>query len=68
MGRLFLKVRPRGVALHPMTQILEEPATRTEFARSLGVGGVQFLLRVGYVTDYPPPVSLRRPVDWFVVT
>ena len=66
--RLFLRARPRGVALHPMTQVLEEPATRAEFARSPGVAGVQFLLRVGYVKDYPPPVSLRRPVGWFVVT
>jgi len=26
----------------------------------------QFLLRVGYLKRYPEPVSLRRPVNWFV--
>ena len=66
MERLFLRARGLGVAVHPMTQILEEPATKAEFARALGVGGVQFLLRVGYLKHYPPPVSLRRPVEWFV--
>jgi len=26
----------------------------------------QFMLRVGYLNKYPDPVSLRRPVEWFV--
>lgn len=67
MQRLFLKVRNRGIALHPMTQILEEPATRDGLNQSVGIDGrIQFLLRVGYLKTYPPPVSLRRPVGWFV--
>ena len=67
MQRLFLKVRARGLGLHPMTQILEEPATRQTLSTALGLGDpVQFILRVGYVAAYPPPVSLRRPVSWFV--
>ena len=67
MERLFLKVRERGIALHPMTQILEESATRETVNASLGIReNIQFLLRVGYVGAYPPPVSLRRPVSWFV--
>lgn len=67
MQRLFLKVRERNVALQPMTQILEEPATRAELNRSVGIGeSIQFILRVGYVNSYSPPVSLRRPVEWFV--
>jgi nitroreductase len=67
MQRLFLKVRARSVGLHPMTQILEEPSTKHAIAGATGQGGhVQFILRVGYVSHYPPPVSLRRPVAWFL--
>jgi len=67
MQRLFLKVRARGIGLHPMTQILEEVSTRQALPAALGLSeSVQFILRVGYVTAYPPPVSLRRPVAWFL--
>lgn len=67
MQGLFLKVRERSIAIHPMTQILEEPQTKQDLNRSIGINeNVQFLLRVGYLKNYPPPVSLRRPVDWFV--
>ena len=67
MQRLFLKVRALGIGLHPMTQILEEPATRSILSPTIGIGPhLQFILRVGYVASYPPPVSLRRPVAWFL--
>ena len=67
MQRLFLKIREKGIAIHPMTQILEEPSTKDAFARSVGVTDeTQFILRTGYVKEYPLPVSLRRPVEWFV--
>jgi len=67
MQRLFLKVRERNIAIHPMTQILEEPSTRLTLNSSIGMSGkIQFILRTGYLNDYPPPVSLRRPVSWFV--
>lgn len=67
MQRLFLEVRDRNIALHPMTQILEEHATKQSINQITGISDtVQFILRMGYVKNYPPPVSLRRPVDWFV--
>ncbi|AEW00900.1 hypothetical protein A4D02_13150 [Niastella koreensis] len=67
MQRLFLKVRQKGIALHPMTQILEEAQTRQVINQSIGITDkIQFLLRTGYVNNYPGSVSLRRPVDWFV--
>ncbi len=67
MQRLFLKVRGRGIGLHPMTQILEESSTRQSLPSAIGLGDhVQFILRTGYVAEYPPPVSLRRPVAWFL--
>ena len=69
MQRLFLKVRDKGIALHPMTQILEEGQTNEAINQSTGISNkIQFLLRTGYVKYYPDPVSLRRPVDWFVVS
>ena len=67
MQRLFLKVREKSIAIHPMTQILEESSTREQLNQAIGISeSIQFILRVGYVTNYPEPVSLRRPVDWFV--
>jgi hypothetical protein len=67
MQRLFLKVREKSIAIHPMTQILEESSTREQLNQSIGISeNIQFILRVGYLKNYPEPVSLRRPVDWFV--
>jgi hypothetical protein len=69
MQRLFLKVRERSIAIHPMTQILEEASTRKLLNHSIGISEpIQFILRTGYVKNYPPPVSLRRPVDGFTRT
>ena len=64
MERLFLKVREMNIAIHPMTQILEEPSTSKRLNQSIGIGEhVQFILRTGYLKNYPQPVSLRRPID-----
>jgi hypothetical protein len=69
LQRLLLKIRERNIAIHPMTQILEEASTRQTLHSSMGISdNIQFILRTGYVTNYPQPVSLRRPVDWFVHT
>ena len=67
MQRLFLKVREKKIAIHPMTQILEEAPTRQLLNQSIGISdNIQFILRMGYLKNYPEPVSLSRPVDWFV--
>jgi hypothetical protein len=67
MQRLFLKVREKNIAIHPMTQILEETATKETLNQSIGINeNIQFILRTGYLKNYPPPVSLRRPVEWFL--
>jgi hypothetical protein len=64
--KLFLRVRGRSIATHPMTQALEERPWREQVSAQLGVKGqVQFILRAGYVSSYPDPVSLRMPVPWF---
>jgi hypothetical protein len=64
--RMWLGSRERMIAIHPMTQILEEAPFRDQVGQ-LGVSGrVQFILRVSYLAEYPDPVSLRMPVSRFV--
>ena len=65
--RLFLTLRERNIAIHPMTQMLEEEKWRKEIDAQHQPGMIpQFILRVGYLERYPDPVSLRRPVHRFV--
>jgi hypothetical protein len=65
--RLALRVRERGIALQPMTQMLQEPPWRDAVAGELGTSApVQWILRVGYRERYPGPVSPRLPVTAFV--
>jgi hypothetical protein len=65
--RMALRAREYGLGIHPMTQMLEEKQGIEQIAGSHGSGFYpQFVLRVGYLETYPQPVSLRRPVDWFV--
>ena len=70
-GRRFesmaLLARERRIAIQPMTQYLEEQAGLNQIAANHQANMIpQFLLRVGYLKAYPDPVSLRRPVNWFV--
>jgi hypothetical protein len=52
-----------------MSQVLEEAPFKDQISRDLGLScRVQFILRIGYVTAYPRPVSLRMPVSWFLRT
>ncbi|HTD69241.1 MAG TPA: hypothetical protein VK647_02210 [Gemmatimonadales bacterium] len=65
--RMLLGIREQMIAIHPMTQMLEEAPMRNQVARDLGLSGdVQFILRAGYLKRYPDPVSLRMPAAWFV--
>ena len=67
LERCWLKARGLNVAVHPMSQLLEETPGTAGAGRRLGLAApVQFVLRLGYVDRYPPPVSVRRPVEWFV--
>ncbi len=64
MERMWLAARESEIAIHPMTQVLEEPPFPDQVGGELGLTDpVQFVLRVGLVKDYPEPVSLRRPVS-----
>ncbi len=65
--RMALLARERMIAIHPMTQTLEEAHGKTTIKKHHDADMIpQFMLRVGYVNKYPEPVSLRRPVDWFL--
>lgn len=67
LQRLLLRIRERNIAIHPMTQILEERSTQQVLNDSININEtVQFILRTGYLDQYPRPVSLRRPVSWFM--
>ncbi len=71
-GRKFqqmaLLAREHNLAIHPMTQQLEEKESRKQIARAHEPGMIpQFILRVGYLDRYPDPVSLRRPVNRFLI-
>jgi hypothetical protein len=64
---MLLKIREKMIAIHPMTQMLEEEPWKNQVAKELGLTGeVQFILRIGYLQSYPDPVSLRMPVPWLV--
>lgn len=64
---LALMARERNIAIHPMTQYLEEKEGQKQIAENHDTNIIpQFVLRVGYLSKYPDPVSLRRPASWFV--
>lgn len=67
--RMFVGVRERMIAIHPMSQMLEESPFREEVEERLGVSGVvQFILRASYLKRYPDPASPRKPAAWFVTS
>jgi hypothetical protein len=64
---MLLKIREKMIAIHPMTQMLEEEPWKKQIVKELGLNGeVQWILRIGYLKSYPEPVSLRMPISWFV--
>lgn len=65
--RMALAAKEKMIAIHPMTQTLEEGQGQKKIRENHESHIVpQFMLRVGYVEKYPNPVTLRRPVEWFV--
>ncbi len=63
--RMGLRVREKMIAVHPMTQALQETPWKNEIAARIGVRKIAMLMRVGYVKSYPAPVSLRMPIERF---
>ncbi len=64
--KMLFEARRRMIAIHPMSQMLEEDPFKHQVAAALKISGpVQFILRASYIDKYPAPVSLRMPVAWF---
>ncbi len=64
--QMLLNIRKRNIAVHPISQILEETPFKNDIQHQLGLtDSVQFVLRLGYLEHYKPRASLRRPVEWF---
>jgi hypothetical protein len=69
-GRLYqrvnLKCRKLSLGFQPMNQMIEEKNYESEANSFLDYKGtIHFVARIGYVKDYPDPVSVRRPVESF---
>lgn len=64
----WLRASERLIAFHPMSQVLEEEPWRSQLVKELNQSGdIEFVIRIGYVENYKPPVSLRMPVSKIVV-
>lgn len=68
MERLWLKGTELKVALHPMSQIIEEKPWNEEINKKLNIDRpIQIVMRTGYVKKYGDPVSLRRSIGDIVI-
>lgn len=68
LQRMWLKASEKMIAIHPMTQMLEEYPWKNSITAQLGVEEeVQFILRVGYVAEYLQPISLRMPLSRLLI-
>lgn len=69
LQRIWLQARNKKIALHPMSQILEEEPMQQEIASALGIRDkIQFIVRIGYINNYPQPVSPRMPVNNIILS
>ena len=60
---LWLRAAAYDLALHPMSQALEETDCRQQLEQAIALPRIQFLARIGHCAAYPSPVSLRRPLE-----
>ncbi len=72
VGRLYerinLSCRKLNLGFHPMNQIIEEDAFENKLNSELNLKGrILFVARIGYVNEYPAPVSPRRSVGSFTM-
>jgi hypothetical protein len=61
LGRVLLVARIHGIDASYLNQPLERPELRPEFAKLIGNGFPQLILRMGFGPPVPP--SRRRPVE-----
>jgi len=66
--RLNIQCRSMNLGFHPMNQIIEVPEIARQVNEKLSPNKeIRFVARIGYVDEYPAPVSKRRPVESFVI-
>lgn len=66
--RMNIQCRSLSIGFHPMNQIVEVPAICQEVNDKVAPRReIRFIARIGYVNEYPAPVSKRRPVESFTV-
>jgi len=66
--KLSLNSLNKKISLHPMTQPLEEKGFENSLRNRLGIDDkIQFILRCGYVSRYPDPVSKRMPPESLIL-
>mgnify|MGYP000854525444 CR=1 FL=1 len=66
--RLNIQCRALNLGFHLMNQLIEVPAISEEVNERMASGKkIRFVARIGYVKDYPEPVSKRRPVESFTI-
>lgn len=66
--RLNIQCSSLNIGFHPMNQLIEVPGIRSQVNSRLMKGrNINFAARIGYVQDYPAPVSKRRPVERFTI-
>ncbi|MFZ4464967.1 MAG: Acg family FMN-binding oxidoreductase [Bacteroidales bacterium] len=66
--RMNIQCRSLNLGFHPMNQIIEVPTIYQEVNDKLLPGrNISFVARIGYVNEYPAPVSKRRPVESFTI-
>jgi len=66
--RMNLQCRSLNLGFHPMNQIIEVQPINQEVNEKIVPGRkIRFVARIGYVNEYPAPVSKRRPVESFTI-
>jgi hypothetical protein len=57
-----------NLGFYPMNQIIEVPEIEQQVIYKLIPGRkIRFVAHIGYIKDYPKPVSKRRAVDSFAI-
>jgi len=65
--RLNLACEDLMIGFHPMNQMIEEENFEKNVNQQLSLpGDIQFVARIGYVNEYPPANSVRRPVKGII--
>lgn len=68
LEKVLLKATELKVAVHPMSQVLEEDPWKSEISKKLDTKeNIQMVLRIGYVDDYGNPTSLRRDISEIII-